>query len=73
MDCYPGSNKHCAYAEQKDRDGPRPAMVCVCVSSSEMPEIHVKLESLLGQKNTQDRSMAELSGILLMKMIITTA
>lgn len=64
---------HCANADQKDRYIPRPGMVCVCVSSSEMPVIHVKRGSLLGQKNTQDRNMAELSGIFLMNMIITTA
>lgn len=34
-------------------------MVCVCVSSSEKPVIHVKRDSLLGQKNTQDPSVAE--------------
>lgn len=59
MDCYAGLNRHCAGAEQKDRYSPRSAMVCICVSFSAMPAIHVKRYSLLEQKNTQDPIMAE--------------
>lgn len=45
---------------------------CVCITSSEKSVIHVKRDSLLGQKNMQDLSMAELSGTLLMIMVIST-
>lgn len=73
MNCHPGSNRHCADAEQKDRYSSSLGMVCVCVSSSEVPVMHVKSDSLLGQKKTQDPCMAEVCETFLMIMIITTA
>lgn len=53
MNCHPGSNMHCADAEQKDKYSSTLGMVHVCASSNEVTVIHVKMESLLGQKRTQ--------------------
>lgn len=47
MNCHPGSNRHCADAEQKDKYSSGLGMVCVCVPSSEVLAIHVKRDSLL--------------------------
>lgn len=73
MNCHPGSNRLCADAEQKDKYSCRLGMVRVCVSSSEVTVIHVKRDSLLGQKRTQVSCMDELCENFLIIMIITTA